>query len=246
MPRAVTRGQNIGKNKKPGLPKGVKREKPVAPTWDKKLKQWVNAKGDPICGQPRTGRSDAEEGMCCQPAGWGTDHFGFGSCKLHNGNTPTHIVAAEREKEKAAMRIIYGKEIDISPEDALLKEIRRTAGIVEHLAEQIADLEDPSKVFVPTMFGTKPHHLIDVYQKERAHLVFSAKTAIQLGIAERQVRIAEEQGKMLAMVLQAFTLDPDLELTPHQRAKVPTLLRKHLMMIESGTPALPPATEATA
>jgi hypothetical protein len=27
-------------------------------------------------------------GYCGQPAGWGTDHAGYGRCKLHGGNTP--------------------------------------------------------------------------------------------------------------------------------------------------------------
>ncbi len=38
----------------------------------------------PICGaQKRQG-----EGVCTRPAGWGTDHAGYGSCKLHGGSKP--------------------------------------------------------------------------------------------------------------------------------------------------------------
>lgn len=36
---------------------------------------------------------------CRRPAGWGTDHPGFGRCKLHAGNTQTGKVAAERERQ---------------------------------------------------------------------------------------------------------------------------------------------------
>ena len=35
---------------------------------------------------------------CRRPAGWGTDHAGFGNCKLHFGSTPNQKVAAARER----------------------------------------------------------------------------------------------------------------------------------------------------
>src|SRR5688500_3420092 len=57
------------------------------PRYDKKKKCWVNALGTPICGALRSGKSYAGPGICCQPAGWGTDHKGFGQCKLHTGST---------------------------------------------------------------------------------------------------------------------------------------------------------------
>jgi hypothetical protein len=40
------------------------------------------------------------KGQCTHPAGWGTDHPGYGSCKLHGGSTPNGITSAEREHTK--------------------------------------------------------------------------------------------------------------------------------------------------
>lgn len=37
------------------------------------------------------------EGTCRRPAGWGTDHAGRGSCKLHGGSAPQVSRAAELE-----------------------------------------------------------------------------------------------------------------------------------------------------
>ncbi len=34
------------------------------------------------------GARNRSGGNCAQPAGWGTDHVGFGKCKLHGGATP--------------------------------------------------------------------------------------------------------------------------------------------------------------
>ncbi len=48
-----------------------------------------------LCGIKRL---KGEQRPCRKPAGWGTDHVGFGSCKLHGGATPSHTKHAERER----------------------------------------------------------------------------------------------------------------------------------------------------
>ena len=35
---------------------------------------------------------------CKRPAGWGTDHAGFGLCKLHMGSTPAQMRNAEKKR----------------------------------------------------------------------------------------------------------------------------------------------------
>ena len=37
-----------------------------------------------LCGARRR----QSDGTCRKQAGWGTDHFGFGRCRLHGGATP--------------------------------------------------------------------------------------------------------------------------------------------------------------
>jgi len=37
-------------------------------------------------------------GICKRPAGWGTDHQGFGTCKLHGGCTPQSSKHAEKQR----------------------------------------------------------------------------------------------------------------------------------------------------
>jgi hypothetical protein len=34
------------------------------------------------------------DGTCSRPAGWGTGHPGYGTCKLHLGSTRRHVAAA--------------------------------------------------------------------------------------------------------------------------------------------------------
>lgn len=185
-------------------------------------------KNRPICGAPRSGNSASGPGICCQAAGWGTNHVGVGLCAFHGGNTPSHVKKHDRERaaEQVAM---FGLPRDIDPQTALLEEVQRTAGHIDWLKDLIQALEDPKALTQFTDAGIQPSVWIEMYQKERAHLVTVSSAAIKCGVAERQVRIAEEQGRLLAMVLQAFIRDPELQLTPRQLAFAPKIIRKHIL-----------------
>jgi hypothetical protein len=49
---------------------------------------------------------------CRRPAGWGTDHAGFGTCKFHTGSTRTQ--AKHAEKLERTLREQLADEIDPS------------------------------------------------------------------------------------------------------------------------------------
>lgn len=172
------------------------------------------------------------EGTCERPAGWGTDHPGIGKCKLHGGGTKSHKTAAKIELARQAV-VTYGLPRQIAPDAALLEEVWRTAGHVQWLGElvQLADARDLTQrgeqgVVVESVW-------VDMYRKERAHLVAVAKAAIAAGIAERQVRVAEQQGAILAGAVREI-LDR-LGLTAEQRAKVPQVVPAVLREITGGT-----------
>ena len=69
-----------------------------------------------VVGQPAmTGQADDKAyatcgarkkqgpGTCTRPAGWGTDHPGFGQCKLHGGSTQSGTKAAAERQAIAAV-----------------------------------------------------------------------------------------------------------------------------------------------
>src|ERR1022692_962003 len=89
----------------------------------------TNRKG-PFCG----GKKRQGDGTCTQPAGWGTEHQGTGCCKLHGGGAPSSNTAAMMERATQAVKT-YGLPRDISPTDALLEEVRYSAGHVSWLRE---------------------------------------------------------------------------------------------------------------
>lgn len=171
------------------------------------------------------------EGTCARPAGWGTDHPGIGKCKLHGGGTQSHKAAAKTEMARQAV-VTYGLPREISPDVALLEEVWRTAGHVQWLGE-LVQLADSSQLTQRSEQGTVTASVwVDLYQRERAHLVAVSKAALAAGIAERQVRVAEQQGALLAGAVNRI-LD-GLNLTGEQRALVPQVVPAALREITGG------------
>ena len=135
--------------------------------------------------------------------------YRHGRCKLHGGASPTHVKAAQRREAERAVAL-YGLPRDVEPHDTLLEEVHRTAGHVAWLAEVVGQL-DPQQVVhgvVRTVQGPGGSRTVEaravlnpwvkLYQEERDRLVRVAKAAIDAGVAERQVRITEEQAQQLA------------------------------------------------
>lgn len=195
-----------------------------------------------VCGSPI--RDPERQGeKCNHTAGWGTSHPGFGHCKWHGGNSPSHIKSAESEmvrERMAAESSLYGRKRDIGPHEALIEEVQRTAGHVQWLHEKIQRFESESDLVQDTpKDGMKESEWIVMYQNERKMLVSVCNTAIRAGIAERTVRIAEDQGKLIAQLLMTFINNPELALTPTQMAFAPRLARNLLLELSSGEQQAP-------
>lgn len=64
-------------------------------------------------------------GLCRKPAGWGTDHVGFGFCRNHGGSTRTHRVAAVTEQAQQQLA-----RLDVAPVADPLTALAEIAGQV--------------------------------------------------------------------------------------------------------------------
>lgn len=183
------------------------------------------------------------EGTCTRPAGWGTPHVGVGRCKLHGGSTPSHVFAGQKEFARQAMET-YGVKVDTNPVDALLDEVKWTAGHVAFLREQVQKLEAEALTWgktsevekqatefpgIDTTYTAQANAWLDLYHRERQHLINVCKAAISAGIEERRVRLAERQGEVIVDVIRAI-LD-DLGLSPDQIAKASESVPRHLRAV---------------
>ena len=170
---------------------------------------------------------------------------GAAICFRHGAAAP-HIRRAAylRETEREARVIVatYGLPIEISPDQAILQEIHRTAGHVAWLEQQVRALDENDLVWGVTRVkeggedrGTTreavPHVFLRLYMQERAHLAKICADAIRAGIADRQVKLAEQQGVLVARALKAI-LD-GLNLTEAQRVLALTVVPEQLRALQA-------------
>lgn len=170
-------------------------------------------------------------------------------CAMHGGNAKQ--VRGKAKKRTAVEKVkdlvaTYGLPIDIAPEQAILDEVHRTAGHVAWLEQQVHALTEGELVWGITRvkeggedYGTTeeavPHALLKLYNEERDRLVRVCTAALKAGIEERRVKLAEQQGALVANVIRAIL--NDLNLTPAQSALVSEIVPKHLRALAATTAA---------
>jgi len=168
-------------------------------------------------------------GECRRMAGWGTKHPGIGRCKYHSGGSPM----ARKNSIKEEAIVFMGAPRDINPFDAIMWCIRITAGEVEWLSMKIAEVDEIDWI-EETQFGKQ----MNVLQRSRAdaqdRLVRYSRDAIQLGLAERSIRLAENFGMVLARLLE--NIASELNLTKAQKEIWPGIVRRQLILMQGGTP----------
>lgn len=187
---------------------------------------------------------------CGKSKGWGTNHPGVGRCKLHGGASPQAEVSGvvQLARREAA---VMGSPIDnLRPEEALLECIRISGGEVRYASERIAEI-DPDEAVGPVV-TTRPlkwekgaespddrveehggpalHIWIEVRHRAMDRLVNYTKVAIAAGLEERRVRVAEEQGHLLAEAVRGILCD----LGVADRPDAPAVVRKHLTLLSGG------------
>lgn len=242
----------------------------------------------------------AQNKYCQQRKGSRTNHPGFGNCAKHGGSTEAGVKAAMREMGQH-FALLYKQDFlkfggdrrdpsiaTLTPEQALLEEVRRSAAMCRYLEERIgrwnleidplaleqvvnnrgrppsarradeASLEEDLQHALeqlPTEEVGNPGHLprlttehpttgiigftdarewLILYREERGHLARVAKTAIDAGVAQRLVSIAEDQGRVLASAIKAVL--GALMLSPEQAALVPRVVPAVLRAVASDSP----------
>lgn len=160
---------------------------------------------------------------CVNVMGKGTSHVGVGRCKLHGGASPRAQAAGVAElarQQAAAAAAEYGLPIDTDPGQALLDEVSRSAGLVHFIGLQIRAIPGGADALVrgtkyvrrrETNAGTETitevapglHQWVLLYAQERAHLTKVAAAALAAGVAERQIRLAEDHAEQMGALVAA-------------------------------------------
>lgn len=176
--------------------------------------------------------------LCGAPAVAGTD-----LCSSHAG------VSRRKHRAMGAVKVEvlnWGLgDVCADPGEVLLRLVTQSAARAERYAavvEQIVSAHDgdfekaltASTYTVdengkPTKTGEYIRAMTRLEAEERDRCAGFATKAVAAGLAERQVRIAERQGQMLAQVIRAI-LD-DLGLSAEQEQQAPEIVVRHLRAV---------------
>lgn len=200
----------------------------------------------------RCGAKTRAGGRCQRASGWGTGHSGVGRCKFHGGASPQAEVggAIALARQEA---VVMGRPLAMEPHEALLECIRIAAGEVAYASERIAALEETDAV--GPVITTRPlkhekgaesrtervheegeprlHIWIVVRQRAMDRLVNYSKIALNAGVEERRVRLAEQQGALIAGAIRRIL--ESLGVANHPQA--PAVVRRELTLIAGGQAA---------
>lgn len=189
----------------------------------------------------RTGERRGEP--CSNSPGAGTNHPGFGYCSKHGGNTPAGVKAAARQMGRQIVREMkWGGDrhdldiMNITAEEALLEEVRRSSAMVRFLEEKIgqwqdSELDEAPGLGLPRLVeetskgapgATDAQAWLVVYREERKHLAQVSKMCIDAKISHRLVDLAQMQGQVIKNIIK-FALE-QLNLTEIQIQAVPTVV----------------------
>lgn len=186
-------------------------------------------KGNLICGA-RARNNDMQP--CRKKAGWGTDHVGWGNCKLHGGSSPAGKLFAIKLEANA-----FGitSPVDVDPLNALLDLVKAQAGTVLWLANKVASLEEHELTQLDENAKESAAVWMRMLGEWQDRLAKTSKLALDAGVEERLVRIAEEQGEWLVRTLDRVFRD--LVLTPDQQERLPIIMGQVVQELGAGSEA---------
>lgn len=165
-------------------------------------------------------------GSCDLPAGQGTGHLGTGLCINHGGTS-------RRERVKGAWILAHeiARALNVSPWEALLGEVRRTAGMVAWLDRKVAEAVDDNDLLERDVEQGGYARWVEMRADERRHLARVSKMALDAGVAKELVARFTMHGEVVGqLVLRVLG---SLQLNDDQLALARDTLRSELIGLEA-------------
>lgn len=177
----------------------------------------------------KCGAKKRDGNRCTLSAGQGTSHPGIGRCRYHGGNQITHVKHAIKQQA-----VLLGAPKEINPLDAIIWCIKMTAGEIDFYTEQMAEVEK-TKWIEDTVMGQQMHVFARMRAECQERLVKFSKDAVTLGLTERAVKLAEQYGTTISLLVRGILDDLMPYITPEGQKMIPEIVRHHLRLAEAGS-----------
>ncbi len=198
---------------------------------------------DGLCGAQKTDGS----GTCRHRAGWGTDHVGYGQCRKHGGATRNGRRHGQKAAAQQAIHRLEGQLTERlnaaapnydNPIEGLLEVVARTGAMMRMCGDLVGQLapgrnrrdQDVEGLYGPDHLGDDTSHvLVDLYGTWSDRHAKACKAAVDAGVAEAYVRIAQRQGELIVKVIEGVLDDLGVDRTP----EVTESVGRHLRLVGS-------------
>lgn len=166
--------------------------------------------------QAKCGAKNRAGKPCGHPAGYGTDHPGFGRCKHHTGSTTNGRMAARRQ------RLGLVVPAPIGGFDAIERGLGVLNGIMVALEAELENLDEG------VADGAELRATVRLARDAARDLASVGKLAADAGLDERRLRLEEAKLSLLAATLRAVFSDPELALDEAQQETAARVTARHL------------------
>jgi hypothetical protein len=164
---------------------------------------------------------------CTRPAGWGTSHSGIGNCKHHGGSTPNGVkYAGRRGLELEAIKL--GFSIEMEPDDLMLNTVYFAAGALAFATQRAAAIEE--KDYETDGARIAQARLADAMDRSAR----VAKMAMDAGISDRRIRLAQRWGESIASVIEDAMRDMAEFFPPDVRTRFAQRIQAGMARLERG------------
>ncbi len=155
-------------------------------------------------------------------------------CRAHGASSPAvKAKAKERLAQQKVGAFLAAQGIDEAngdPLTILLEQLSITAGVTDRVRELVSELEEI--VTANHKGDDRPHVLVKLWADWSDRTARLAKLGLDNGLAERALlrmsQLSEEQGRLMADTFTAAMNDPELNLTPEQKAAAKKAAARHL------------------
>lgn len=156
---------------------------------------------------PHCGATTRSGTPCELVAGWGTDHFGAGTCKFHLGSTPNHSKRAHRMLAEAlAARSLA--DVGVTPVGNPLVALAELAADAvawkEHMANTVAMLGDQYR-FADDKGAEHLDARVALFERAMDRCQKFLSDWVRLGFEEKRQALDQEMAHLLADALRTVT-----------------------------------------